>query len=147
MKRIHVNLTVTDLEASVRFYSDLFAAHPNVQRDDYAKWLIDDPRVNFAISTHGEPGLSHLGIQAETPGELIDLQSRMQHHMPDLAETTCCYAKGQKGWAHDPQGIAWEGFLTEKDGLETFGEGRMPQAPVTAEQPLVQACGANSSCC
>lgn len=146
MKRIHVNLTVADLEASVRFYSDLFAAHPTVQRDDYAKWLIDDPRVNFAISTYGETGLSHLGIQTESTQELIELQSRMQQHMSATAATSCCYAKGQKGWAHDPQGIAWEGFFTEQDGLETFGEGRMPPAPVIQDQPSTQACG-QSNCC
>ncbi len=134
MKRIHVNLTVADLEASVRVYSELFAAPPTVQRDDYAKWLIDDPCVNFAITTHGELGLSHLGIQTESLQELLELQSRMQLHIPEVTGATCCYAKGQKGWAHDPQGIAWEGFFTEQDGLENFGDGRMPTAPAAIQK-------------
>ena len=144
MKRLHVNLTVRDLDASIAFYSTLFNAEPTVRRNDYAKWLVDDPRVNFAITTYGEPGL---GIQTATNEELLELYSRMQKHMPEVNATTCCYAKGQKGWAHDPQGIAWEGFFTEQDDLETFGAGRMPEAPAIAAEPKTAACAANSSCC
>jgi len=138
MKRFHVNLTVADSDASVQFYTHLFAAHPTVQRPDYAKWMLDDPRVNFAITTLcGEtPGLSHLGIQAESSDELQEVQARMQETQAmasDVAETACCYARGEKGWAVDPQGIAWEGFFTSQDGLETFGDGAMPMnVPVQA---------------
>lgn len=125
MKRLHVSLSVKDVEQSIAFYSHLFAAQPTVQREDYAKWLLDDPRVNFSIIGPSDaPGLSHLGIQAESDDELAVLHARMQNTqgpVSDVAETTCCYARGKKGWATDPQGIAWEGFFTEQDGLKTFG--------------------------
>jgi len=116
MKRLHIHMTVKNLAQSTRFYSTLFAAAPAVEKPDYAKWMLDDPRVNFAISTHGATaGLDHLGIQAETGGELQDIFGRLQQAgRPVLEEgaTTCCYAKSEKAWISDPQGIAWETFLT-----------------------------------
>jgi catechol-2,3-dioxygenase len=116
MKRLHIHMTVTDLAQSTQFYSTLFAAAPAVEKPDYAKWMLDDPRVNFAISTHGTTaGLDHLGIQAETGDELQDIFGRLQRaDRPILEEgaTTCCYAKSEKAWISDPQGIAWETFLT-----------------------------------
>jgi catechol 2,3-dioxygenase-like lactoylglutathione lyase family enzyme len=116
MKRLHVHVAVDDLARSVGFYSRLFAAEPTVLRDDYAKWMLDDPRVNFAISTRGVvPGIEHLGIQVEDPGELAEVYGRLQAaEGPVLEEgqTTCCYAKSEKSWIADPSGIAWEAFLT-----------------------------------
>jgi catechol 2,3-dioxygenase-like lactoylglutathione lyase family enzyme len=116
MKRLHVHVSVDDLAHSIRFYSALFAAEPTVEKPDYAKWMLDDPRVNFAISTRsGHTGLDHLGIQVETPDELQEVHGRLrQADRPVLAEgaTTCCYAESEKSWISDPQGLAWETFLT-----------------------------------
>ena len=116
MKRLHVHVSVDDLAQSVRFYSTLFAAEPAVTKPDYAKWMLDDPRVNFAISTRsGGSGLNHLGIQVETQGELQEVYGRLrQADRPVLEEsaTTCCYAQSEKSWITDPQGVSWETFLT-----------------------------------
>ena len=116
MKRLHVHVSVDDLAQSVQFYSTLFAAAPAVTKGDYAKWMLNDPRVNFAISTHsGGSGLDHLGIQVETPAELQEVYGRLrQADRPVLDEgaTTCCYAKSEKSWITDPQGVSWETFLT-----------------------------------
>ena len=116
MKRLHVHVSVDDLAASARFYSTLFAAEPSVTKPDYAKWMLDDPRVNFAISTRGgRTGLDHMGIQVETTGELQEVYGRLQQaDRPVLEEgaTTCCYATSEKSWIADPQGLAWEAFLT-----------------------------------
>jgi len=116
MKRLHVHVSVEDIAQSVRFYSTLFAAEPAFIKTDYAKWMLDDPRVNFAISTRsGETGLDHLGIQVETPDELHEVYGRLrQADRPVLEEgsTTCCYAKSEKSWITDPQGLSWETFLT-----------------------------------
>jgi len=116
VKRLHVHVAVHDLKQSIRFYSALFAAEPVVKKDDYAKWMLDDPRVNFAISTRGgKAGLDHLGIQAESGEELEDLGSRLaQAEVAVTAQkgASCCYAKSDKYWTLDPQGIAWESFHT-----------------------------------
>ena len=116
MKRLHVHVSVDDLADSVRFYSTLFDAQPTVRKPDYAKWMLDDPCVNFAISTRsGQTGLDHLGIQVETPGELREVYGRLQEaDRPVLEEaaTTCCYAQSEKSWITDPQGVSWETFLT-----------------------------------
>lgn len=116
MKRLHVHVSVDDLDASTRFYSILFAAPPSVIKPDYAKWMLDDPLVNFAISTRsGKSGLDHLGIQVETQDELHDVYDRLQQaDRPVLEEgaTTCCYANSEKSWITDPQGLSWETFLT-----------------------------------
>ncbi len=125
MKRFHVHVAVHDLQQSVRFYSALFAAQPTVLKDDYAKWMLDDPRVNFAISTRAtKAGLDHLGIQAENAAELEDLGSRLAQ--ADVAITaqkgaSCCYAKSDKYWTLDPQGIAWESFHT-LGSVPVYGE-------------------------
>src|SRR5438067_8255513 len=117
MKRFHVHIAVDDLAQSVRFYSTLFASEPTVLKPDYAKWMLEDPRVNFAISTgagHGV-GISHLGIQAEDEGELAEVYDRLaQAERPVVEEkaTTCCYAQSDKQWIADPQGVAWETFFT-----------------------------------
>jgi len=116
MKRLHVHVSVDDLSQSVRFYSTLFAAKPAVTKADYAKWMLDDPHVNFAISTRsGGSGLDHLGIQVETPDELEEVYGRLrQADRPVLEKgaTTCCYAQSEKSWITDPQGVSWETFLT-----------------------------------
>jgi catechol-2,3-dioxygenase len=116
VKRLHVHVSVEDIGQSIRFYSTLFAAEPAVSKPDYAKWMLDDPRVNFAISTRGgRAGLDHLGIQVETPTELHEVYERLQTaDRPVLEEgaTTCCYAKSEKSWISDPQGLPWETFLT-----------------------------------
>ena len=125
MKRFHVHVGVDDLAASIRFYNTLFASQPAVVRDDYAKWMLEDPRVNFAISKRGsEVGIRHLGIQAEDRAELADVYSRLQRaEAPILEEgaTTCCYAKSEKSWVKDPQGIQWETFFTTGEST-TYGE-------------------------
>jgi catechol 2,3-dioxygenase-like lactoylglutathione lyase family enzyme len=116
MKRLHVHVSVDDLPRSIGFYTALFAAEPTIIKPDYAKWMLDDPRVNFAISRRGGlPGLDHLGIQVDTPDELQEVYGRLrQADRPVLEEgaTTCCYAKSEKAWIADPQGVSWETFLT-----------------------------------
>lgn len=116
MKRMHVHVSVADLEASIRFYTELFATAPAVHKVDYAKWMLDDPRVNFAISQRGaKAGIDHLGIQVESSAELEEVHARLERaERPVLEEgaTTCCYAKSDKYWVTDPQGVAWETFHT-----------------------------------
>jgi catechol-2,3-dioxygenase len=131
MKRLHVHVSVDDLAQSIQFYSTLFAAEPTVTKEDYAKWMLDDPRVNFAISRGEDTGVRHLGIQVEDRAELADVYSRLQRaEAPILEEgaTTCCYAKSEKSWIEDPQGIQWETFLTTGEST-TYGS-----APVRLNQ-------------
>ena len=119
MKRFHVHVHVEDLAKSIAFYSKMFAATPTRQEADYAKWMLDDPRINFAISTRGgKPGVDHLGFQTDSAEELAELKARAS--AADLAlfdegETTCCYASSEKHWITDPQGVAWEHFHTLGD--------------------------------
>lgn len=124
MKRMHVHVAVDDLAASIRFYSAMFAVAPTVAKDDYAKWMLDDPRVNFAISARGAtPGLNHLGVQVESAEELAEMSERLKKLDTDVVEemgTACCYAKSDKYWATDPQGIAWETYHT-LDSIPVFG--------------------------
>jgi catechol-2,3-dioxygenase len=124
MKRLHVHVSVDDLATSIQFYSTLFAAEPTVAKEDYAKWMLEDPRVNFAISKRGDAtGIRHLGIQVEDRAELADVYSRLQRaQAPILGEgaTTCCYARSEKSWIEDPQGIQWETFLTTGEST-TYG--------------------------
>jgi catechol 2,3-dioxygenase-like lactoylglutathione lyase family enzyme len=124
MKRFHVHVAVHDLSQSIRFYSSLFGAPPSVAKDDYAKWMLDDPRVNFAISTRGnKAGLDHLGIQAEDGSELEEIGSRLAQADVSLLPqkgASCCYSKSDKYWTIDPQGVAWESFHT-LDSVPTYG--------------------------
>jgi hypothetical protein len=128
MKRFHVHMAVDDLGKSIRFYSTLFATEPAVVKDDYAKWMLDDPRVNFAISTvSGETGFSHLGIQAEDEAELAEVYDRLAKADRPIVEakaTTCCYARSDKQWIADPQGVPWETFLTHGEAT-VYGEGSL----------------------
>jgi len=125
MKRFHVHAHVDDLTASVAFYSRLFAAEPTRLESDYAKWMIEDPRLNFAISTRGgKPGVDHLGFQTDSDEELAELKARARAAdmaLLDEGETTCCYARSEKHWVTDPQGIAWEHFHT-LDSIPTFSQ-------------------------
>lgn len=116
MKRIHIGLQVDDIAASTRFYSTLFGAEPSVLKDDYAKWMLDDPRVNFSISTRCDAsGRMHLGLQVDSPEELAEVTGRLKqaglgtHETPEAA---CCYHKSDKTWTADPEGLAWEAFFT-----------------------------------
>ena len=116
MKRFHVHAHVEDLQASIVFYSKMFAAEPTRTESDYAKWMLEDPRLNFAISTRGSKlGVDHLGIQTDTEDELVELKARADAAdmtLLDVGETSCCYARSDKYWLTDPQGIAWEQFHT-----------------------------------
>ncbi|AMO96583.1 glyoxalase-like domain protein [Collimonas fungivorans] len=152
MKRLHVHVAVDNLADSIRFYSSMFANEPTVQKTDYAKWMLDDPRVNFAISRRGvQSGLNHLGIQVESDSELDEMQSRLESLQPDVAKeekVSCCYAKSDKYWVTDPQGIAWETFRT-LDTIPVFGDAHAKLA-VTASC-CVPAAGAAAAaagkCC
>ena len=139
MKRFHVHVAVHDLKQSVRFYSALFAAEPTVLKDDYAKWQLDDPRVNFAISTRGgKAGVDHLGIRAENGEELEVLGSRLAQADVAITEqkgASCCYAKSDKYWTLDPQGIAWESFHT------------LESAPIYGKDVGVRQIQAKPACC
>jgi len=145
MKRLHIHVAVEDIARSVNFYSAMFAARPSVIKDDYAKWMLEDPRVNFAISTHGaKPGIDHLGIQVESESELHEVYERLQQaDAPVLEEgaTTCCYAQSEKSWIADPQGISWETFLTTGEST-TYGKSRM-----SAAEPSRTAGNAQGACC
>lgn len=131
MKRFHVHVAVANLAESIRFYSALFDRAPAVEMPDYAKWMLDDPRINFAISQRGQkPGVDHLGIQVETEDELQEVNRRLSAaEMPLAAQTgtVCCYAQSDKYWSVDPQGVPWEAFHTLADA-PTYGNGNAQQS-------------------
>jgi catechol 2,3-dioxygenase-like lactoylglutathione lyase family enzyme len=148
MKRFHVHVHVDDLATSIGFYSKLFAAEPARVEVDYAKWMLDDPRVNFAISTRGsEPGLDHLGFQVDDAAELGELKARAQSAdmaLLDEGATTCCYARSEKHWVTDPQGIAWEHFHT-LGNVPVFNESSQAGDSGACCTPSAQA--SKSACC
>ncbi len=150
MKRLHVHVAVEDIEKSRAFYSTLFGAEPSVVEADYAKWMLEDPRVNFAISARGRAGgVDHLGIQVETADELAGIAARLKAaEQATVSETdaACCYARSDKEWAVDPSGIRWESFLTH-GRITTYGEGS--QFDVKAAEPSASACCAPkaAACC
>jgi catechol 2,3-dioxygenase-like lactoylglutathione lyase family enzyme len=155
MKRLHVHVAVSDLPQSIGFYSALFAAEPAVIKPDYAKWMLDDPRVNFAISTRGrEPGLDHLGIQVEDASELQEVYARLRQaggNIIEQGETACCYARSEKSWIDDPAGIAWETFLTTGESTN-YGDGTGENTARVAHEKqsacgVPQAAPAASACC
>jgi catechol 2,3-dioxygenase-like lactoylglutathione lyase family enzyme len=153
MKRLHINLSVADLDASVRFYSGLFGAAPSVVKPDYAKWMLEDPRVNFAIAARGrKPGLDHLGIQAESQEELAEVYGRLkaaEGPVLDQGNVTCCYAKSEKSWITDPQGVAWEAFWTHGEST-VYGDGGAATQHATAEPEgacCAPAAAPATSCC
>lgn len=159
MKRFHVHAHVENLQVSIAFYSKMFAAPPTRVESDYAKWMLEDPRINFAISTRGgNPGVDHLGFQTDSAEELAELKARAaaaDMAFRDEGETTCCYARSEKHWVTDPQGIAWEHFQT-LDNIPVFSESKANQAPdtpasrATATRPrsaIGNAPKADSRCC
>ena len=158
MKRFHVHVAVPDLEKGIRFYSTMFGAEPSVVKDDYAKWMIEDPRINFAISQRGgESGINHLGFQVDEASELKDIHSRLQSADAGVTQETnvaCCYARSDKYWVTDPAGVAWESFHSLGTVPFFHGEAKeaekgaccSPQAvAVGAEMPASKA--AKATCC
>jgi hypothetical protein len=153
MKRFHVHLHVDNLDQSIAFYAKLFAAQPTRVETDYAKWMLDDPRINFAISTRGsQPGIDHLGFQTDDASELAALKGRAQAAdmaLLDEGNTTCCYARSEKHWVTDPQGIAWEHFHT-LENIPVFHEAETAQAvsvPALAPAAAAATEPAASACC
>ena len=153
MKRFHVHVSVDNLETGIRFYSKLFAAEPSVVKPDYAKWMLDDPRVNFAISQRGyQAGVNHLGFQVDSDSELKDMRAQLATADSSLVEQTaaaCCYARSDKYWVTDPSGIAWETFHT-LDSVPVFGQQTRSKADsATCCIPLQPAASAKdeASCC
>jgi len=151
MKRFHVHVSVDDLDASIKFYSALFGTSPAVLKPDYAKWMLDDPRVNFAISKRGfRPGIDHVGIQVDSAEELPVL--REQATAADIAtaeqtNATCCYARSDKYWITDPQGIAWETFHT-LESIPIYGDSeRVEQKPGCCSNPLSPSVDSRSGPC
>lgn len=152
MTRLHIHVSVDNLEQSTKFYSVLFGAEPTKQKSDYAKWMLDDPRINFAISARGaKPGLEHLGIQADDESEMAALRERIKQadlSTFDEGETTCCYAKSDKTWVQDPSGITWETYHTMgeaeflKDASAAEGACCVPKA-----KPEASSCEPKSGCC
>ena len=132
MKRLHVHVSVADLGESIEFYRTLFGAAPDVRENDYAKWLLDDPRVNFAISARGRaPGLDHLGVQVESDEELREIAGRLaaaERPLLEQKDAACCYARSDKAWSADPQGVRWETFHTH-GALTVYGEDAQPARP------------------
>ena len=157
MKRFHVHVGVADIDASVAFYTGLFGTGPTVTKSDYAKWMLDDPRINFAISRKcgAEKGVEHLGVQVESEAELAEVYGRLQAaNGPVLEEgaTTCCYAKSEKSWIADPDGVVWETFLTTGDSTvygasPDFTQLASDNAAANACCGAVADTTAKSSCC
>lgn len=157
MKRFHVHVGVSDLDASIAFYSGLFGAAPTVTKSDYAKWMLEDPRINFAISQKcgANKGIEHLGLQVEDEIELTEVYGRLNSAQGPVLEegaTTCCYAKSEKSWIADPDGVVWEAFLTTGDST-VYGDS--PDfAALTSDNAAGNACCApqvaaptKTSCC
>ena len=142
MKRLHVHVGVSDLDRSIAFYSTLFGTAPSVTKGDYVKWMLDDPRVNFAISSdHARKGVEHLGIQVECREELTEVYARLKAaDRPVLEEgqTNCCYAKSEKSWIADPDGVVWEAFHTHGETV-TYGD--------TIDLDALSAAAAPGQCC
>ena len=144
MKRFHVHVGVTDIDRSVAFYSSLFGAEPAVVKADYAKWMLDDPRINFVISMREDAakGIEHVGLQVEDKAELEEVYGRLKAaDRPVLEEgaTTCCYAQSEKSWIADPDGVVWEAFLTDGESTTYGGSPDLGQ--------LASANAASSACC
>ncbi len=160
MKRFHVHVGVANLEASIAFYSGLFGAEPAVIKPDYAKWMLDDPRINFAISQKcgADKGIEHLGLQVEDAAELAEVYGRLKTaNGPVLEEgaTTCCYARSEKSWIADPDGVVWEAFLTSGDStvygispdFAGLSSGNAAATACCAPQVAAPAAASSSTCC
>ena len=152
MKRFHVHVGVTDIDKSVTFYSSLFGAEPAVVKSDYAKWILDDPRINFAISMRDDAikGIEHVGLQVEDKAELEEVYGRLKAaDRPVLEEgaTTCCYAQSEKSWIADPDGVVWEAFLTEGENTSYGGSPDLDQLASANLDQLASANAASIACC
>lgn len=149
MKRFHVNLNVTDLDKSIAFYNELFAAEPTVLEDDYAKWMLDDPYVNFSISTRGaQTGVDHIGLEAGDEDELAVIRDRLvraDSPILDEDDANCCYANSKKAWISDPDGVAWETFFS-RGRIADYGDGtgEVPARIAAEGKPAAERTG---SCC
>jgi hypothetical protein len=148
MKRLHMHVAVEDLDRSIGFYSTLFGQGPSLTKSDYAKWMLDDPKVNFAISARGmEAGVDHVGIQVESESELHELAGRLKaagETTRDQEAASCCYAKSHKSWISDPSGLKWETFFTFGEAT-TYGEDDVP-----ADEPKAACCAPREdakACC
>jgi catechol 2,3-dioxygenase-like lactoylglutathione lyase family enzyme len=161
MKRFHVHVAVPDLAASIRFYSTLFGAEPAVTKDDYAKWMLDDPRINFAISQRGaKVGINHLGLQVDSGEELAALHGQLEaadHGVVAEMGASCCYAKSDKYWVTDPAGIAWESFHS-LGAIPLFGDEHVDAgadkaaahgccSPAAAASSVATPKGTKAACC
>ncbi|MBM2806313.1 MAG: putative glyoxalase/bleomycin resistance protein/dioxygenase [Deltaproteobacteria bacterium] len=151
MKRFHVHVTVNDLDANIKFYSTVFGASPTVVKPDYAKWMVDDPRINFAISKRGStPGIDHLGVQVDSDGELSELREQVtaaEVAVFDQADAACCYARSDKYWTTDPQGIAWETFHT-LESIPVYGDLVSAQTSACCgAAPTVETASSKSGAC
>jgi hypothetical protein len=154
MKRFHAHVMVNNLDSSVRFYSTLFGAEPAVLKSDYAKWMLDDPRVNFALTEGASsPGLDHLGLQVESDEELAVMARRLNaagESIEKQENASCCYARGNKGWVSDPSGISWETFQTFGE-ITAYGHDATPRAKASkapeAESCCAPAPSSASACC
>ncbi len=152
MQRFHVNVSVSDLVESSRFYSTLFGRKPVVSKPEYAKWMLDDPRINFSISTGNQAkGINHIGIQADTMAELEVIQSRLAEageRRFDQPQAECCYAKSSKTWVRDPDDVSWETFVTHGEST-TYGEDRVPAELQQSADALTTPCcsSSNDGCC
>ena len=149
MKRLHLHVAVADLNRSIGFYSTLFGAPPTVIKPDYAKWMLDDPKVNLAISARGMvPGVDHVGIQVESPGELLELAGRLKaagETTRDQEAATCCYAQSDKSWVKDPSGLSWETFYTFGDATR-YGEDDVPVIETEAKSCCAPKVDAKACC-
>jgi len=145
MKRMHIHVGVESIEKSISFYSALFGEEPTKVKDDYAKWMLEDPRINFAISTHTQKGVDHLGIQVDEDSEMVDLKERLNEadlSIYNQGETVCCYAKSDKAWVQDPSGIAWETYRSMED-VQIFSDNNA----ITEEACCTPDVKKQSSCC
>jgi hypothetical protein len=151
MKRMHIHVAVKEIPESVKFYSTMFGVEPSVVKSDYAKWMLDDPRVNFAVSTFGQAtmGVDHLGIQVESPDELREIAGRLKAAEQPLVEqcdAACCYARSDKAWSRDPNGLSWETFFTMGE-TTVYGEDLRPvnEAKTVAPEPASACCAKAAS--
>lgn len=141
MKRMHIHVGVENVENSIPFYSALFGADPVKIKPDYAKWMVENPRINFAISTHIDKGVNHLGLQVDEESELEELRARLdkaQLNVFDEGETICCYAKSDKSWVEDPAGIAWEAYQTMEDAQIFSLQSKASEAACCTPETKVQ---------
>jgi len=151
MKRFHVHVSVDDLDANIKFYSTLFGAPPSVVKPDYAKWMLDDPRINFAISNRGKgSGIDHIGVQVDSDDKLRELRGRVtaaEIVAIDQSNAACCYARSDKYWTTDPPGVAWETFHT-LESIPVYGAATRPQSNACCGRtPIIESTTSKAGAC